>query len=133
MAWRRAGGHEIDVTPANVANTVFDVGASGGKRCPVGSPSPKNGQLTTWQSYTVTAPIDTGPAETVSKSDGVSWSKLCGVFVRPLIAECPVGRAASDYDVWNTGSGGGYFDLNGSELPGANRDNYVTAAQSLDS
>ena len=26
----QTGGHEIDVSPANVANTVFDVGTSGG-------------------------------------------------------------------------------------------------------
>ena len=26
----QTGGHEIDVTPANVANTVFDAGTAGG-------------------------------------------------------------------------------------------------------
>ncbi len=33
----QTGGHEIDVTPANVANTVFDAGTLGRHRHAVGA------------------------------------------------------------------------------------------------
>jgi hypothetical protein len=38
------------------------------------------------------------------------------------------GEAITQYDFWNTGSGGGYFAVNGVAL-GANQDDYVSAAQ----
>ena len=38
------------------------------------------------------------------------------------------GSAATQYDFWDTGGGGGHFVLNGMAL-GANQDNIITAAQ----
>ena len=40
----------------------------------------------------------------------------------------PEGDTITQYDVWNSGTGGGHFELNGQAL-GANQHNYVTAAQ----
>ena len=47
------GGHEIDVTPANVANTSFDVGTNGGTDTLWARLLQDNGQLTSWEQFTV--------------------------------------------------------------------------------
>src|SRR5205807_1115284 len=77
---------------------------------------------------TVTAPIDTGPvvaptSANVSATHGQSFT-ASSLFT---YAD-PFGDAATQYDVWDRGSGGGHFVLNGSAL-GANQDNVVSAAQ----
>ena len=53
----QTGGHEIDVTPANVANTIYDVGTSGGTDTLSARLLENNGQATAWQTFTVTAPV----------------------------------------------------------------------------
>jgi hypothetical protein len=55
----QTGGHEIDVTPANVANTVFDVGTSGGTDTLWAQLQLNDGTLSGWQEFTVTAPAAT--------------------------------------------------------------------------
>jgi len=63
----QTGGHEIDVTPANVANTVFDAGLKGTDTLLV--PSQFNdGTLSGWQQFTVTAT----PASLHSSPSGVA-------------------------------------------------------------
>ena len=47
---RQTGGHEIDVAPANVASTVFDVGTLGGTDTLWAQLLQGNGQLTRWKS-----------------------------------------------------------------------------------
>src|SRR5258708_36355901 len=68
------------------------------------------------KSFTVTAPVDTGPAVTptsanVSAAHGQSFS-AASLFT---YAD-PFSDAATQYDVWDTGSGGGRVLSNGSML-----------------
>jgi hypothetical protein len=81
-----------------------------------------------WSSFTVTAPIDTGPVVapinanlTVPHGNNLAASSL-------FTYSDPFGSAATQYDVWNAGSGGGHFALSGTALS-AGQDNIVTAAQ----
>jgi hypothetical protein len=78
-------------------------------------------------SFTVTAPVDTGPA--VAAVSNVATVTGQNFTVSSLFtASDPFGDAITQYDFWDTGSGGGHFVLNGVTL-GANQDNIVTAAQ----
>ncbi|MBR1201324.1 MULTISPECIES: C2 family cysteine protease [unclassified Bradyrhizobium] len=80
-----------------------------------------------WSSpFTVNAPVDTGPVETVSNivaAHGQSYA-ASSLFTY----SDPFNSAATVYDVWDSGTVGGHFLLNGVALP-ANQDNYITAAQ----
>jgi ribosomal protein L6P/L9E len=51
------GGHEIDVSPTDVVNTVFDVGTLGGMDTLWAQLVQNDGTLTGWQRFTVTAPL----------------------------------------------------------------------------
>ena len=62
---RQTGGHEIDVSPANVASTVFDVGTAGGTDTLWPRLLQNDGSLTPWQQFTVTDPVTVAPAATV--------------------------------------------------------------------
>jgi len=53
----QTGGHEIDVSPANVANTVFDAGTLGGTDTLAARLLQDNGTLTPWQEFTVKDPL----------------------------------------------------------------------------
>jgi len=76
--------------------------------------------------FTVTAPLDSGPVETVANHVAVHAQNYS---VSSLFTYSdPFGSAAVAYDVWDSGVTGGHFSLNGIGLP-AQRDNYVTAAQ----
>jgi len=55
----QTGGHEIDVSPANVANTVFDAGTSAGTDTLYAQLLQNNGTLTSWMPFTVTVPTPT--------------------------------------------------------------------------
>jgi hypothetical protein len=61
----QSGGHEIDVAPGDVANTVFDVGTLGGTDQLWAQLLQDNGQLTGWQPFTVSAPAAHLPTLTV--------------------------------------------------------------------
>ena len=62
----QTGGQEIDVAPANVAGTVFDVGTLGGTDTLWARLLENDGTLTAWQQFSVTAPALTAPAPTVT-------------------------------------------------------------------
>ncbi|MDA9431207.1 hypothetical protein XH88_05255, partial [Bradyrhizobium sp. CCBAU 51627] len=49
----QTGGHEIDVTPANVGTTVFDVGTAGGTDTLWAQLLQNDGSVTGWQKFTV--------------------------------------------------------------------------------
>ncbi|MFX6861640.1 hypothetical protein ABTH25_19955, partial [Acinetobacter baumannii] len=69
---------------------------------------------------------DNGPVETVSNivaPHGQSYA-ASSLFTY----SDPFSSPAVEYDVWDTGTVGGHFVLNGVALP-ANQDNYITAAQ----
>ena len=55
----QTGGHEIDVSPANVATAVFDVGTSGGTDTLWARLLQNDGSLTPWQQFNVTVPQPT--------------------------------------------------------------------------
>jgi hypothetical protein len=78
------------------------------------------------QSFTVTAPIDTGPVETISNLTATHGESFAASSL--FSYSDPVGSAATEYSFWDTGTGGGYFALNGTAL-GANQNNIITAAQ----
>ena len=123
----QTGGQEIDLTPANVANTVYDVGTAGGTVI-LYAQLDVNGTLSGWQQFAVTAPVDTGPVVT-PVSTHVSVIGPQSLAVPSLFTYSdPVGNSASLYDVWDTGAGAGHFVLNGAALS-ANQDNIITAAQ----
>src|SRR5205807_2106484 len=69
----QTGGHEIDVSPANVANTVFDVGTAGGTDTLWAQLLQNNGTLTGWQPFTVTVP---SPTLTVHNDSGATPSQV---------------------------------------------------------
>ena len=76
--------------------------------------------------FTVTAPVDSGPVEAVSNivaAHGQSYA-ASSLFTY----SDPFNSPATLYDVWDKGTGGGHFVLNGVALP-ANQDNYITPAQ----
>ncbi|MBR1206741.1 MULTISPECIES: hypothetical protein [unclassified Bradyrhizobium] len=76
--------------------------------------------------FTVTAPLDSGPVETVANHAAVHAQNYA---VSSLFTYSdPFGSAAVAYDVWDSGVTGGHFSLNGVALQ-AGRDNYITAAQ----
>ena len=80
------------------------------------------------QSFTVTAPIDTGPL-VVPVSTNISATHDQSFAVSTLfLASDPFGDAITEYDFWDTGTGGGHFLRNNQAL-GANQDNYVSAEQ----
>ena len=56
----QTGGHEIDVTPANVANTVFDAGTAGGSDQLWAQLMLTDGTLSGWQQFSVTVPASAG-------------------------------------------------------------------------
>jgi hypothetical protein len=124
----QTGGHEVDVSPTDVANTVFDVGALGGTDTLWAQLLQSNGQPTGWQQFTVTAPIDTGPA-VVPTITNISAAHNQSFAVSSLfVASDPFGDAITEYDFWDSGTGGGHFVVNGQPL-GANQDNYISSAQ----
>jgi hypothetical protein len=61
----QTGGHVIDVTPANVANTVFDEGTSGDTDTLMARLLQNNGTLTGWQKFTVVDPVTVAQGATV--------------------------------------------------------------------
>jgi hypothetical protein len=85
-------------------------------------------QWSPWSpSVTVTAPIDTGPVVTsVSNIKTTAGQTFAASSL--FKASDPFGDAITQYDFWNTGTGGGHFLLNNQVL-GANQDNYVSSAQ----
>jgi hypothetical protein len=78
--------------------------------------------------FAVTAPIDTGPVVTPLSPNVTASHNQSFAASSLLVYSDPFGDAAAQYDVWNAGTGGGHFVLNGTTL-GANQDNFVSASQ----
>ena len=114
---------EIDVTAAQLAQTSLQSGSGTDQLWARAFDGILWG---TWEAFSITAPVDTGPVETVSNQTAVHGQSYAGSSL--FSYSDPFGSAAIQYDFWDTGSGGGHFVLNGMAL-GANQDNIVTAAQ----
>jgi hypothetical protein len=79
------------------------------------------------QSFTVTAPIDTGPV--VNSVSNIQTTAGQTFAVSNLFtAGDPFDDPIEQYDFWDTGAGGGHFLL-GNQPLGANEDDYVLASQ----
>jgi hypothetical protein len=72
----QTGGHEIDVTPANVANTVFDEGTSGNTDTLWAQLLLNNGTLTGWQQFTVVDPVDVAQGATAELAGPYAGSAI---------------------------------------------------------
>jgi len=76
--------------------------------------------------FTISAPVDSGPVLSVSNINAAHGQSYA---VSSLFTYSdPFGSAATQYDVWDTGTGGGHFMYAGQPLA-ANGDNIFTAAQ----
>jgi hypothetical protein len=86
-------------------------------------------QWSPWSnSFTVTAPVDTGSVVTPASSNTSATHNQSFTASSLFTYSDPFSDPATLYDFWDMGAGGGDFVLNGTVL-GANQDNYVTAAQ----
>jgi hypothetical protein len=85
-------------------------------------------QWSPWsQSFTVTAPIDTGPVVAPTFTNVNTTAGQTFAVSEGFTASDPFGDLFEQYDFWNTGVGGGRFMLNGQPL-GTNH-NYISAGQ----
>ena len=124
----QSGGREIDISPTDIVNAVFDVGLLGGTDTIWARLLQSNAQLTDWQKFLVAAPIDTPPTVTPNSFNLMAGHRQSFAASSLFTAIDPEGDTITQYDFWNGGAGGGHFALNAQVL-GANEDNYVTAAQ----
>jgi hypothetical protein len=110
----QTGGHEIDVSPANVANTVFDVGTLGGTDTLWARLLESNGTLTSWQQFSVTAPRATLPTLTVSSDPSASRGQTLALSTLVTIAD-PGAVSYQKLELWDSNGSvtGGQFVVNG--------------------
>jgi hypothetical protein len=109
----QTGGHEIDVMPADVANTVFDVGTLGGTDTLWARLLQDDGTLTGWQQFTVTAPVDTPPVIVASDLNVAHGQAVTAPYLFAAVAG--QGSAVTQYQVWDsaTDQSSGFFVLDG--------------------
>jgi probable HAF family extracellular repeat protein len=111
----QSGGHEIDVAPADLSKTVYDVGTLGGTDTLWARLQQINGVLTPWQQFTVTAPPDTAPTVAVANMTATHLQNLPAANL--FSAADADGDALTQYAFYNTGTGGGHFMVDGVALP----------------
>ena len=101
----QSGGHEIDVAPADVANTVFNVGTLGGTDKLWAQLLQNDGSVTGWEQYSVVAPAPSGPS--ISGPVTASGAKGSGTFTVNLLQNATDSSALHVANlVWtDTGSG----------------------------
>jgi hypothetical protein len=121
----QGANQDIYVTPAQLSQTTYQVGST------TDTLQVRAFDGTQWgawsNSFSVTPPVDTPPVVQVTN---FAASKRQGPISAASLftASDPDGDAITQYDFWNTGTGGGHFSLNGVTQT-ANHDVYVTAAQ----
>ena len=106
------GGHEIDVSPANVASTVFDAGTSAGIDTLWARLLQDNGTLTSWMPFTVTVPTPTLSVTSVANATKGQVFNLSSSLV--AIAD-PGHVSYQQLELWDTAGtlAGGQFVVNG--------------------
>jgi hypothetical protein len=109
----QGGGREIDVTPADVANTFFNVGSLGGSDLLWAQLVESDGQLSGWKSFTVSAPPARLPSFSVSsplaaRGDTIALSDLVKI-------SDPDSIGFQALHLWDSNGtvGGGRFVVNG--------------------
>ena len=80
----QTGGHEIDVSPADVATTVFDAGTLAGTDMLWAQLLQSNGTLTGWQAFTVTVPM---PSLTVHNDASATKSQVINLSILVTISD----------------------------------------------
>jgi Bacterial pre-peptidase C-terminal domain len=122
----QSANQEIDITAAQLSQMNYQSG-SGADTLWVRAYD--GYQWSAWSnSFTVTAPIDSGPTIIPTNGSIKSFPNQTFAASSLTIYLDPFGSPAAQYDFWNSGAGGGHFLLNGSALP-ANQDNIISAAQ----
>ena len=117
---------EIDITAAQLSQLSYQPG-SGADTLWVRANDGM--QWSGWSSsFTVTAPIDTGPVVTPTNASIRSFPNQTFAASSLIGYSDPFNSPATQYDVWNSGGGGGHFLLNGRALA-ANQDNFISATQ----
>jgi hypothetical protein len=122
----QGANQEIDVSAAQLSQLSFQSG-SGADTLWVRA---YDGALwSAWSSsFTVTAPIDTGPVVTPANANINSFPNQTFAAASLISYSDPFSSPATQYDFWNSGAGGGRFLLNGTTLS-ANQDNVISATQ----
>jgi hypothetical protein len=111
----QTGGHEIDVSPANVANTVFNVGTLGGTDTLWARLLEANGTLTAWQPFTVTAPAATVlPTVAVTSNPNAMLGQTLALSTLAAISD-PQSVGYQKLELWDSKGtvAGGQFVVNG--------------------
>ena len=124
----QTGGHQINVSSGNLANTVFDVGTAGGTDTLYARLLENNNTLTSWQSFTVMAPLDQAPVTTPVSSSVTATHGETSVAASSLFSVTDLdGDNITEYALWDTG-GSGHWSING-VAQAANTEIDITAAQ----
>ena len=106
----QTGGHEIDVTPANVAGTVFDAGTSAGTDTLWARLQQDDGTLTGWQQFSVTVPT---PTLTVHNDPTATGGQAVSLSTLVTIAD-PGAVSYQKLELWDSNGtvAGGQFVVN---------------------
>jgi Cellulase (glycosyl hydrolase family 5) len=94
----QTGGHEIDVTPANVTSTVFKVGTVAGTDTLQARLLQTNGTLTAWKTFSVTVPA---PALSVHSVTGATPSQQIALSNLVTIAD-PGNVGYQKLELWDS-------------------------------
>ncbi len=107
----QTAGHEIDVAPANVANTVFDAGTAGGSDLLWAQLILNDGTLSGWQQFSVTV---AKPAMTVQSDPGATGGQQIALSNLVSIAD-PGHVGYQKLELWDSNGtvAGGEFVVNG--------------------
>jgi len=106
-----SGGHEIDVSPANVANTVFDAGTQGGTDILWARLLQNDGTLTAWQQFDVST-----PAPTLTVTSDASATAGQHIALSSLVSLSDPGSVGyQTLELWDSNgtAAGGQFVVNG--------------------
>jgi hypothetical protein len=115
----QTGGHEIDVAPGDVANTVFDVGTLGGTDTLYAQLLQANGQLSGWKSFTVSAPPARLPTLSVHPQSNQTRGTSIALSTLVAIAD-PDGVGFQKLELWDSNgtAAGGQLVVNGAQQSG---------------
>ena len=108
------GQQTINVSAANVANTVFDAGTLGGSDTLWAQLLESNGTLSGWQEFTVTAPAATLPTLTVTSDASATKGQVISLSTLLAIAD-PSNVGYTTLQLWDSDGtvAGGEFVVNG--------------------
>ena len=110
----QSGGHEIDVAPANVGKTVFDVGTGGGTDTLWARLQQDDGSLTSWLQFTVTAPVARTPTLAVTSDNSASRGQTLALSSLVTVTD-PDGVRYQKLELWDSygTAAGGQLVVNG--------------------